>query len=330
MQFSIIIPVYKVEDYIEKCLLSCLRQDFPPEQYEIIVVDDESPDDSINVAHSVVERFPHHYVKYISRKNGGLSAARNTGFTQAKGKYVWFVDSDDYISENALKDLSSIIEKYHPDVISFNHFTVFPDKTKRSSFPEEICNKVISGIEYLDKERFLSACDRIYKHSFLIENCLVFHEGILWEDSEFNIRAFGVTNNMYCINAPFYYYVRRPGSITTECNLKRSIDSRFKIITSVCKWFEGRNLNDEQIKVINTHIANAVVSCSASIYELPKDKRKSYRAELKNSIQSVEKNVYNTKSLLLNVVIRGIRYWGRFVEPLLNKRLQMAIRHSEY
>ena len=85
--FSIIIPVYNVELYIKKCLLSCLEQlDFAVDNYEIIVVDDGSPDNSIRIAKDISKEFPNHHIKFISRQNGGLSAARNTGLEHVQGK----------------------------------------------------------------------------------------------------------------------------------------------------------------------------------------------------------------------------------------------------
>ena len=103
MLLSIILPVYNVEAYLGRCINSCLCQDLPKDNYEIIVVIDGSPDNSIEVA----RRFQsdNDNVKIVVRENGGLSAARNTGLEAASGDYVWFIDSDDYIEENILGDI---------------------------------------------------------------------------------------------------------------------------------------------------------------------------------------------------------------------------------
>lgn len=86
MLFSLILPVYKVEKYIRRSLLSCLEQTIEPSAYEIILVDDGSPDESMAVARATAEPFTRHEVRYVVRENGGLSAARNTGLEQARGK----------------------------------------------------------------------------------------------------------------------------------------------------------------------------------------------------------------------------------------------------
>lgn len=104
VKLSIIIPVYNVELYIEKCLQSCLSQDIPYDEYEIIVVNDGSPDGSLAIAESIAKTTTN--MTIISQKNGGLSAARNTGMSVAKGEYIWFVDSDDWIET---KDRKSVV-----------------------------------------------------------------------------------------------------------------------------------------------------------------------------------------------------------------------------
>ena len=103
MKISLIVPVYNVEKYIEKCLLSCLKQDIPQSDYEIIVVNDGSPDSSLAIAERIAAAATN--IIIVSQKNGGLSAARNTGLKIAKGDYIWFIDSDDTIKENCLKSI---------------------------------------------------------------------------------------------------------------------------------------------------------------------------------------------------------------------------------
>ena len=105
MKISLIIPVYNVEQYLEKCLLSCLDQDLPQSDYEIIVVNDGSPDGSLAIAERIAATATN--ITVVSQENGGLSAARNTGLEIAKGKYVWFIDSDDTIKKNWKKGLLS-------------------------------------------------------------------------------------------------------------------------------------------------------------------------------------------------------------------------------
>ena len=108
---TIVIPVYNVEKYIEKCLLSCVHQDIPSDSYEIIVVNDGTKDNSLRIAESIATT--HSNISIVSQQNKGLSAARNTGLKLAKGNYIWFIDSDDWIEDNCL---SSICQRLAQDI----------------------------------------------------------------------------------------------------------------------------------------------------------------------------------------------------------------------
>lgn len=116
-KLSIIIPVYNVEKYVGRCLESCLDQDLPKDEYEIIVVNDGTQDNSVQVIEKYIK--PENNVTLIHRENGGLSAARNTGLKHAQGEYVWFVDSDDWIEKDSLSKLIQYIKKYDLDVFRF-------------------------------------------------------------------------------------------------------------------------------------------------------------------------------------------------------------------
>lgn len=122
MLLSIIVPIYKVEPYLRKCVDSLLVQDLSPEEYEIILVDDGSPDDCGKIADEYAARFSN--VRGIHQENGGLSVARNTGIMTAQGKYIQFVDSDDYLEPDVLGSLVGRAERDDLDVLRFNYRNV--------------------------------------------------------------------------------------------------------------------------------------------------------------------------------------------------------------
>ena len=99
-KISLIIPVYNVEKYLENCINSCLKQDISINDYEIIIVNDGSPDDCWNIIQRYANQ--HSNIKTINKENGGLSSARNAGINVAEGELIWFIDSDDSIKENCL------------------------------------------------------------------------------------------------------------------------------------------------------------------------------------------------------------------------------------
>ena len=116
MKLSIIIPIYRTQDTLERCLESVLKQSFT--DYEIILVDDESPDDCPWICDKYAKNYPN--VKVIHKKNGGLSDARNAGIKLSKGEYITFIDSDDAIQEDTLLLLMTELEKYpHTDILEY-------------------------------------------------------------------------------------------------------------------------------------------------------------------------------------------------------------------
>ena len=102
-KISLILPVYNVELYLPKCIESCLNQDLPKTEYEMIIVIDGSSDNSLSVARKYQQKYG--CISIVEQSNGGLSSARNTGLKHATGEYVWCIDTDDYINENILKGI---------------------------------------------------------------------------------------------------------------------------------------------------------------------------------------------------------------------------------
>ena len=127
MTLSIIIPVYKVEKYLRKCLDSCLHQNISKEDYEIICVNDGSPDNSAQILDEYAAKHPN--IRVVTQTNQGLSMARNNGLAVAQGDYVWFIDSDDWIEENCLAGICSAL-KSNPDLLQLNHQLTFEDNQK--------------------------------------------------------------------------------------------------------------------------------------------------------------------------------------------------------
>lgn len=222
---SIIIPVYNVEKYIGKCLESCLNQDLPEEAYEIVVVNDGTPDNSMSVVEQF--RYRHTNIRIVERENGGLSAARNTGLYVAKGEYIWFVDSDDTIAGNCLGYLLATATGKRLDVLCFGLSLIFPDG-KADVFPinHEESGKVYKGILFLCNVSMpASACIALYRRDFLIDNGLRFIEGILHEDQEFTPRAYSLASRIAYLDRSLYCYYQRGGSIMKSSrNVKRCRD----------------------------------------------------------------------------------------------------------
>lgn len=243
MILSIIIPVYNVEKYVEKCIRSCENQDIPKEEYEVIVVNDGSPDGSLAIVERVAKEYPN--IKVISQENGGLSAARNTGMHNAIGEYYMFVDSDDWIAENCLGKLTAKLRDENPDALAICAANVINGEPKRrQSYPDET---PIAGRDLLKKGVSPCAPFSIWRASFFKENNLKFYEGIFHEDSELTPRAYYLAQKVSFIDDIIYFVYQNPTSIMRSVNPKKAFD----LIEVVCTHLhQFANSVDDGYKVI--------------------------------------------------------------------------------
>ncbi|QWQ39040.1 glycosyltransferase [Gemella sp. zg-570] len=219
---SIIVPVYKVEKYLERCVNSILLQTY--KNLEIILVDDGSPDDSGKMCEELAKTDSRIVVYH--KENGGLSDARNFGVEKARGKYIGFVDSDDYIHENMYQHLYETIKTNNIDIAECNVTRVYGNKEKPHYAGEEFCNilRVDEYIkEYLSMEKVYGSvwCKLI---SSDIAKKLKFPVGKYYEDMFYNYDLFKVIDKIAITSKCYYYYYIRENSITTEKYSSKQID----------------------------------------------------------------------------------------------------------
>jgi len=218
LKLSIIIPVYNVEKYVEKCLLSCAQQDCGSAIYEIIVVNDGTNDNSLTIVEDVASKYDNIYI--TSQLNAGLSEARNKGLSLAKGEYVWFVDSDDWIDTNCLTDIMKHLNGI--DVLAMGcRFIINGKPSTEYRVSDE---NAISGKILLAKGIIKAAPFYVYKRSFLDEYGLRFMPGVYHEDFEFTPRMLYFADNMKVYKGIVYNYLIREGSIMQTVSPKRSFD----------------------------------------------------------------------------------------------------------
>lgn len=215
-RLSIIIPFYNVEQYIAQCLDSVYQQDIPEEEYEVICVDDCSPDNSI----AIVEEYAKHHANIVivrNQYNRKLGGARNAGMEVAKGEYIWYIDSDDFIEENCFKKLLSIAENEDLDMLHFNYVDYPNDATP---YRRPIDTDVMRGTDMWFNPAFVWAHDlvtawrKLYKRQFLIDNNIQFAEHIMFEDNDYAILAFANAQRVKHIVLCAYHYRNNPNSIT--------------------------------------------------------------------------------------------------------------------
>ena len=265
MKLSIIVPIYNVELYLERCIESLLNQNLTNNDYEIILVNDGSTDNSGLIA----ERYKKHpNIHVLSKLNGGLSSARNKGIEAASGKYIMFVDSDDYLFPNVLYELYSTCEEYNLDICHYKLAVMKQDGSIiEDSFVGYSYKRIYTGYEVIkDGQMIGSVCSNIYKRSIFKEHNLSFHEGITHEDVEFTTRLFTYISRFMLIDKAPYLYFYNPVSLSTD----KSFDKLNKyicddiVVSHLIRQFSFQ-IQDKQMKDIllrrcNSSIVGAFLS----------------------------------------------------------------------
>ncbi|MGL4307998.1 MAG: glycosyltransferase [Cetobacterium sp.] len=242
MQLSIVVPIYNVENYLRECLDSLYSLKI--KETEIILVDDGSKDGSYNIIMEYKEKYSQKTV-VVKKENGGLSSARNAGLKVARGEYVAFIDSDDFIDGNIFENFFKETKEKQLD-IGVGDFRYYRDG--KSSEPifrsqEVQSSGILKGTEFMKLTLEKPKCfreevvDDIYRREFLIEKNLYFQENLLHEDSYFTPRAYLKAEKVKYIPGAFYYYRQRSGSIMSEVSQK-SIDSLEFICENLSELYE--------------------------------------------------------------------------------------------
>lgn len=290
MKLSIIIPMYNVELYIERCLTSCLKQNISYEDYEIVVVNDGSPDGSLQIAERIASQRQN--IKIISQPNGGLSDARNTGISVAKGDYIWFVDADDWIRENCLKEVVEQLYSEHLEALAICAANnIDGENIRRFSFQNM---SIMKGKDAMLKgECVCCAPFTIYKREFLIKNNLAFYKGIFHEDNEFTYRAYYFLERLGFTNEIFYFVFQNQNSITRSFNPKKSHD-RIIVANSLSKFMENI---DKAYSIIYHNQVGQVLN--NALYDL--------LGAGKEITDTFSQDMYRNKHLFTHLIHSGVR-----------------------
>ena len=240
---SIIIPVYNVEPYIEDCLQSVMRQTYRGEM-ECILVDDCGTDNSMEIVQQLVAAYKGPVVFKIVHHdhNRGLSAARNTGIDVSSGEYVFFLDSDDWISDDCIERLTQPLDLEQYDFV-VGHY----ERDGKDSFvtcPEGEYYK--NRLKTRDNSGLpVSACNKLFRKSFLLDRQLLFEVGKVFEDSIFTFDLACVERKYYIIDSITYYYRRRENSIIMRKNLNMIMDFvvLFQTIRDRVRWEKYKDLD---------------------------------------------------------------------------------------
>lgn len=297
MKLSIIVPIYNVAPYLRKCVDSLLAQDIT--DYEIILVDDGSTDDSGAIADEIVREVMGDEsncqspianlptLSVIHQENAGLSAARNAGIAKAQGEYIWFVDSDDYVEPNVLGELMEQIERDNLDVLRFRYQN---EKESGEAFVphdgmkvdyNDYSNVPIDGLTFLN-ERMWIQC---YAWQFVLKKKIVEKElftiGIYFEDTDWTPRMLLKAKRVASTNSIIYNYLWRDGSITLTSNkekLRKHLHDKIIILERLNEW--GKLVTNHLWfdTMISSLMIGVINSIALNFYE----ERKNYIKQIKN------------------------------------------------
>jgi len=244
MKLSIIIPVYNVEQYLEKCLQSVIRQDIPENDYEIIVVNDGSTDQSAEI----IERFAkiQSNIKSIEKTNGGVSSARNAGLRVAQGEYLMFIDSDDSIKEYCLKNLLAFAKESGSDLVQFECNIVQNDESgaqTETGFEKKTFANIDEYLQTCYFSKFVWHIEMwrfLFKRSLIIDNYITFNEEItMGEDQLFSIEAISKAEKPARFSEKIYNYLVRTGSAMNTFTYKHAV-SQLKTAFEIKKISESK------------------------------------------------------------------------------------------
>lgn len=237
MKFSIILPIYKVEEFLRPCVDSILSQSF--KNFEIILVDDGSPDKSPQICDEYASNDLR--IKVIHQKNAGQAAARNAGLSIADGDYIIYVDSDDFFIDSDVLQKIADASITNPDIIHYKFVEWFENDHRIAEcyFDYKVATegRTLAEIycDLIDKDAYYnSAWSKAIKRDILQDNGIRFHEGIVGEDNEWYYHVVLAAKSLVLLDEPLYVYRRRQGSTTTTANRKHLLDQLFVLD----KWEE--------------------------------------------------------------------------------------------
>lgn len=227
-QLSIIVPVYNVERYILKCINSLFCQGLSDDSFEVIIINDGTKDNSMELISNVVSQ--HTNVRIINQKNQGLSMARNNGLANAVGRYVMFVDSDDFLIDNSLsillpKALDSSVDMMIADYVKMNDEVIEHSSAIVPS--HSIQSTMLLGRDaflYCLKPNQCYVWRALYRRGFLEENHLNFIPGLYFEDIPFSVECYLKTKKSILYPIPLYVYRQHSNSIVSTVNKNKMMD----------------------------------------------------------------------------------------------------------
>ena len=325
---SVIVPIYNVEKYLEECLNSLEQQTY--RNISVILINDGSSDKSKEIAERYVNRNKN--FSLINKTNGGLSSARNAGLAYSDGKYVLFLDSDDYLVDNAIEEMVAYSEKNKLDVLKFVGY-IFTDDDRELKWGKDVKDGyfyhgnypgVYKGKQLLKrvicKEHsdagLVSCCMIFIKRKVINENNIIFYEGILHEDNLFHLQLLAVSKRVAVLNKPLYCRRYREGSITTAPDYPKRIVSFLKSIEEAKMFFYNHEAEED---IYQYYIKGFGINIIGDWNKLSADEKKTQEMRMCRSRFKI--------LIKRNFFWKDIRFMLWYIHPSLYKAGQLLGRY---
>lgn len=286
-RLSIIVPMYNSAQFLPKCLDSLVNQDIPSDCYEIILVNDGSPDQSLQLADQYAGRYSN--IVVLSQENKGTSGARNTGIRYASGEYLYFVDPDDYILENSLSEILQIVENKSLDVLRFRYAEVDENyaPTRSCKHPEQpdYSSSIMDGYSFM-AERLGTACyvwTYLFRTSLIKSNGIYFIEGDYFDDTPWLPRVLAKAQRVDSVDYVRHFYLIRSDSLVQSKStdaIKKKVNGQLFLIDELKRQKDG-TINGKGIQWYEMMVASCVLSLLSLIGTYDFLNRKDYIKRLK-------------------------------------------------
>ncbi len=314
---SVIVPVYNVELYVERCLKTLVNQTL--KEIEIIVVNDGSTDQSKEIVQKMLEQFSDKIV-YLEKENGGLSDARNYGIPYAKGEYIAFLDSDDYVEKDMYQKMYELAKKENSDMVECDFYWEYPDKQK-----EDIGEIYQGKKEMLQKVRVV-AWNKLIKREILEKEKITFPKGYRYEDVEFTYKLIPYLEKVSFLKEPCVHYIQREGSISNSQNERTK--EIFEVLEHVIKHYQEKEIY-ETYQTELEYLYTRYAFCSSFLRMVKIKDNKIRKRLLKETWNKVNQNFPNWKKNKIlqqrnrkNLYMKTINKWTYPIYAQLFRRMK--------
>ena len=298
---SVIVPVYNVEKYLDKCINSLINQTL--QDIEFIFVDDGSTDNSKQIIQKYTQNKTKR-IKYLYKENGGLSSARNFGIPYAQGEYIAFLDSDDYIEPNMYEEMYKVAKQENSDMVECDFIWEYSNKKKYD------CGIIYNGNkEALEKARVV-AWNKLIKREIIEKEKIEFPYGLRYEDVEFFYKLLPSLKRISFVKKFFIHYVQRDNSIVNTQNSKTK--DILKVLDNVIDYYKNNNYYEEYKEQLEyTYVRLLLCSSLKRMCKISnKEERKEALENTWNNINTKfpewKKNKVLKKKSLKNIYIRSV------------------------